>query len=470
MTAKYGKQSIGSEELLLPDTNSRKTFLPAKLRGLSTDDSPPSSHRFARKTKRPVRGNLPDNSGGTIATVGGRGSLSHISLGDISDPIDVDALPSLPHHQLVDRPASYYAPFPLQYRPSRPNVPPMGTMPDKTEILNGKVYGHQSHEIYKNYVGSKHISAQWGFAHPPGSDPFLHTRSAYNHGGAYSPPYAASLQRQFQGYPHDYRPHTNSYHTPLHSHPVFPVLDEKHLRQRAVQLVLDHSRPRTRKRRLSDDPDETSSSEYEETHEQSRKRTKISPLPERSTTPTQPSDGPMAGTPSTGSSEVNIFDRNSKLAELVEHTQLLTAMLMTYPRSEDQKKMREDVAMLATVTEKRLASWESAEAEFARDTRQRLSSAATPSPNVPGSPKRSLGKTKVAAGQGSMDGSIRKRRDDEVRRFLSTESEIWGEVGREKVTERDKSMESGEGTGSVVLGTSEAVAYHQDSAVSPAAN
>ncbi|KAL5376169.1 hypothetical protein DPSP01_010635 [Paraphaeosphaeria sporulosa] len=92
----------------------------------------------------------------------------------------------------------------------------------------------------------------------------------------------------------------------------------------------------------------------------------------------------MVSSPSTGISKDNVFDHNLKLAELVEHTQLLMAMLMTYPRTQDQKGMREDIAMLATVTDKRLASWESAESEYDQDTRQRLTSAATPSPSKPG--------------------------------------------------------------------------------------
>ncbi|KAF2442832.1 hypothetical protein P171DRAFT_433225, partial [Karstenula rhodostoma CBS 690.94] len=134
----------------------------------------------------------------------------------------------------------------------------------------------------------------------------------------------------------------------------------------------------------------------------------------------------MVSTPSTGRSEDNIYDRNLKLAELVDHTHLLTAMLMTYPRSTDQKGMREDIAMLATVANARLASWKSAESEFDRDTRQRLSSAATPSPNMVGPSNTRLDDRKKAAGQVATEGRMGKRSEgDEVRKYLSAHSEVW---------------------------------------------
>lgn len=451
--AKHGKDATGNGAPL-PKTNSRDK---KSLQRNSTESSGVGTarplHAFEKRTTGYIDGALPSNSGGSVATEKRGGSSLHVEPGNINDPIDVDALPSPPPHQWINRPANYYAPFPLQYRPSRPNIPP--TLFTQYGVANqpGRVSGHRSHDIYRSYIDLEDAPAPLGFAiscaklsaevsagrsHSGGSTPFPHVYSAHvngagrGHGGIVNQPYASSLQRQYQSYPHDYRTHTNSYHTPLHGHPIFPVLNEEHLRQRAVRFVLDHSRPRTRKRRLSDDPDETSGSEYDDAHEQPQKKGKISLPTERASTPSQPSDETMVGTPSTGRSEDEIFDRNLKLAEMVEHTQLLTGMLMTYPRSADHKGMREDIAMLATVTDERLASWECAERKFDQDTRQRLTSAATPSPNMPGASTTTFDGRKKAAGQVATEGKMKKRpEEDEVQKYLFADAKVWGNIGRE---------------------------------------
>ncbi|KAL1598674.1 hypothetical protein SLS60_007814 [Paraconiothyrium brasiliense] len=209
-----------------------------------------------------------------------------------------------------------------------------------------------------------------------------------------------------------------------------------------VQLVLDHSRPHSCKRRLSDDPDETSSSEYEDTDERPMKKAKSSSFAKGSVTPTQPLDEVIVSTPSTGISEDHIFDRKLQLAELIEHTKLLTAMLMTYPRSSDIKGMREDIAMLATVTDKRLASWVSAESDFERDTRQRLASAATPSPNIRGSLGALIDRRKEDSVQRAKEEESTGKRPeaDVIRRYLSVNSKLWGNNNSSR---KEKTMEDG---------------------------
>ncbi|KAJ4360234.1 uncharacterized protein N0V89_000794 [Didymosphaeria variabile] len=394
--------------------------------------------------------------------------LLAIKPGNVNDPIDVDALPS-PHspHSFANRSANYYTPFPLQYRPSRPSLPPTLYTPNGAEILSGKVSGHQSHDIYRHYVDMKDAPAPPGFAigcaklsaevsagrsKSKRLAPNLHMHPTYvnEYGqvneGVVGQPYAKPLQMRYQSFPHDYRAHTTSYHTPIHGHPIFPVLNEEHLRKRAVQLVLDHSRPRSRKRRLSDDPDETSSSEYEDADEQPGKKVKISSFTERPATPSRLSDEVIPSTPSTGISEDHIFDRKLKLAELVEHTQLLTAMLMTYPRSSDCEGMREDIAMLATVTDKRLASWVSAESEFERDTRQRLNSAATLSPNICGPPSALINRRKRDTARAGKEkkNTGKKPEEDEIRRYLSVDSKLWDNNNNNSSSSRKaKAVEDG---------------------------
>jgi hypothetical protein len=461
ITAKHGKKPKNNGASLQETESGEKKAPQSKstdVPGMVTSRPP---HNFTKKSMRYADGGPTNNAGGSITTER-RGNLSlHIDPGNIDDPIDVDALPSPPPHQLVSRSANYYAPFPLQYRPSRPNMPPTLYTPNGAEILSGKVSGHQSHDIYRNYIDLRDTPAPPGFAiscaklsaevsagrsHLGKTTlfPHIHPTDAneygYRHGHMVSQPYATPLQRSYQSYPHDYKDRTVSYYTPVHGYPVFPVLDEGHLRQRAVQFVLDHARPRRRKRRLSDDPDETSGSEYEDADERPKKKTRTSPLEEPCTTPSQPSDEVVVSTPSTGISEDNLFDRNLKLSELVEHTQLLSAMLMTYPRSADQKGMREDIGMLATVTNKRLASWDSAEGEFDRDTRQRFMSAVAPSPNRCGPPCDVLDKRgKDARPMSTEEEQTRKRsKEDEVRKYLSAGCTIWDKnITQEKAMGED---------------------------------
>jgi hypothetical protein len=487
-TAKHGKEPTNNGASL-PETKpgENKALQPksADLPGVDTSRVP---HESTKRGMKYTDGGLTNSAGGSITTKGRDNPSLHINPGNINDPIDVDALPSPPPHRLDSQSATYYTPFPLQYRPSRPNVAPILFTPNGAEILSGKISGHQSHDIYRSYIDLKDVPAPPGFAvscaklsaevsagrsHSGKPAPFPYVHPAYaneyghRHGDMVSQPYATPLQRNYQSYPHDYRARTASYHTPVHGYPIFPVLNEEHLRQRAVQFVLDRARPRRRKRRLSDDPDETSGSEYGDADEQPKKKTKTSPLEERCTTPSQPSDEVVVSTPSTGISEDNIFDRNLKLSELVEHTQLLTAMLMTYPRSADQKGMREDIAMLATVTDKRLASWDSAEGEFDRDTRQRFTSAVTPSQNrsVPASDvfdKRG----KDARPMLTEDEQTRKRsKEDEVRRYLSAGSKIWdNKMTQEKAAEE---RSSGECMNERAVETDEAVTSLQDAVVAP---
>ncbi|KAF1965461.1 hypothetical protein BU23DRAFT_627425 [Bimuria novae-zelandiae CBS 107.79] len=385
--------------------------------------------------------------------------------GKFDDPIDVEKLPSLPPpHQFVNR-SAYYAPAPLQYRPSRPKIL---LTPNGAEILSGKVSGHRSHDIYRSYMNRKdaptppgfsdscamlraEIAAESGSSTIPLTEMALQSAEMHGYGHVNGlvarQPYATPLQKQGQSQSHDYRTYVRAYHTPVHGYPVYPVLNEEQLRQRAVQFVLDQSRPRARKRRLSDDPDETSCSEYEDANEQVKKKPRVSARVDRPTTPSQPSDEVMVSTPSTGVSEDNIYDRNLKLTELVEHIQLLAGLLMTYPRSADRKGLREDIAMLGIMADKRLESWVLAEDEFDKDTRQRNTSATMRSQNFAESSNGNVGgemMKKIAdiARQAAAEAekAQKKQQDDKVREYLTASSSIWDTTAGEEDAALDEGI------------------------------
>lgn len=236
--------------------------------------------------------------------------------------------------------------------------------------------------------------------------------------------------------PNPLKPYPTFYQTPVNGYYIFPKQDEALLRRRAVQFVLDHTRPRPRKRRLTDDPDATSCSE-DEGEARATKRAR-----NNSRTAAKMPDTSTPSTPSTGASEENMFDRNLRLTEVVEHTQLMASLLMVYPYSTDQKGVREDIAMLRSVTDKRLDAWLSAENEYEFETRQRRTYLATttPTPNLRKSPKKKV----LTAGHGSTksnvlstEGVVQKQcsvpgkggKDDEIKRYLSAESSAWSKLG-----------------------------------------
>lgn len=364
-----------------------------------------------------------------------RGSISpKINTGNVDEPIDVDALPSPPlPHKFVNRPVSFHGPLPPQYRSSRLHTRPTLLTPNGARILAGKVSGHQSHDIYKSYINKRDAPAPPGFtdicaklnaeitaqkipskrfAPDGGMHPAYTSRGI----GTNDQMYAQPLQMPYQMYPHNHRAHPHPHLAPMQGYPMYPVLNEEHLRKRAVQFVLEQSRPGPRKPRLSDDLDATSDSEYDDNGQPQKKRPKICCRP---TTPAQQSDEVTLSSPSTGVSEDDVYDRNQKLGELVEHTQLLTALLLNYARSRDQKGLREDIAMLATVTDKGFANWVSAENAFDLDTRKRLSLAKACLPSDGGlAVETDARSTSIAAIATEAAEAQKERQDEEVRRYL----------------------------------------------------
>jgi len=369
---------------------------------------------------------------------------STVKPGSVNNPIDLDTYQTLSPHKFRDRPTSYFAPLPLQYRPSRPKLPPKIYTPNGAFIESGVIGGHQSHDIYQMLAARKDVPAPpcSSFATPQ-IDPAVlkpgrhatapRTQRKHNYQPVHVQPRHQPRSAYVQQHlPRSHGPYTTFYQTPANGYYVFPKQDETLLRKRSVQYVLDHARPRPRKRRLSDDPDATSGSDYEDAS-RATKRTR-----KDTRTPTKTPEVSATSTPSTGVSEENMFDRNLKLTEMVEHAQLMASLLMAYPYSADHKGMREDIAMLAGVTEKRLEAWLSAEDELELETRKRRTSSATaPKPSLHKSPFKGAAPASRARTQSKVlaltEDMIREQRqaqekrgkEEELRRYLSAESSVW---------------------------------------------
>lgn len=454
---KHDDTSAGSEATLRrKKANGKKESNPKLLEPLDMSEAPVG----AKKASIPaVREGFHLGSQGSTLLLGNSESAVKVNPGGVRDPIDVDALPSPPPpHRFLHRHYNHHNPM---LPPSWHNAPPTLLTPNGAKILAGKVSGHGSHDVHKGYIDRKNAPAPPGFADNctklsadilggkapsvrflPSAIRRSESVSRNGHRGSLVavPQYAMPLRMQHQGQFHDHRANARLNPTTVNSYPIYPSVNEEHLRQRAVQLVLDNTRPRPRKRRLADDPDETSSSEYEVEELDPKNETTTPPSSlHRPTTPLQPVEAEDVSTPNTGVSEEAIYDRNLKLAEMVEHTQLLTAMLMIYSRSGDQRDLRDDIAMLARVTNKQLSNWVSAEEKFELETQQRLRLAQTLSPNVTES-SNGLGDEEMArivaiATQAAE--TQKKQQDDEVRRYLYAGSDVRDEGDSTKSTLRD---------------------------------
>jgi hypothetical protein len=123
---------------------------------------------------------------------------------------------------------------------------------------------------------------------------------------------------------------------------------EDMLRKKALQHIPDASRPQHHKKMLSGDPDETSTDDS-------------TPVPMFSS----------MSTTARKSRKLQIYqDPNDHITPLVAQTSLLTSLLQVYPKSSDQLGLREDIAMLVSVQNKRINEWIKSELEISRKRRQ----------------------------------------------------------------------------------------------------
>ncbi|KAF1914605.1 hypothetical protein BDU57DRAFT_298815 [Ampelomyces quisqualis] len=159
---------------------------------------------------------------------------------------------------------------------------------------------------------------------------------------------------------------------------------EDMLRKRALQHIRESSRPQHLKKMPPNDPDDTSASETE------------APRPHKKLAVYQ--------------------DPNDDLSPLVSQTALLTTLLQVYPKSADQKGLREDIGMLVSVHQRGVTAW------------------------IKGEARKDHGDSAVARARRAVDGllaeqSEERKRDEEVRSLLSAQAGIWADGSGEGVVD-----------------------------------
>ncbi|KAI8932628.1 hypothetical protein NX059_010126 [Plenodomus lindquistii] len=311
-------------------------------------------------------------------------------------------------HKFVDN--GYRKLYP--YRQSRPAVVP--------QPANGTTFtGHKSHDIYRAMNARASTSAA-GVRYTrvpvpvqqtvpfdvqfPMSSRFLTNRAISN------PAFSAFAQ-------------SHGLKVPTALYAPSSAQSEEMLRRKAVQYVREYSRRTPRKRALSNaDPDETSTSESEELAVGLRMssaptrppvevasttpKLSVASTPKLATTPrltltpapastpalpsvvtpkpvaTSASSAPtalsmrqkgklsvyrdIAPRPATTKLQIPRNTNSIEINNLVQLTTLLSSLLTIYPRSIDQKGLREDIAMLTSVQNQRLEAWQSSEADVAK--------------------------------------------------------------------------------------------------------
>ncbi|KAJ4373287.1 hypothetical protein N0V83_003581 [Neocucurbitaria cava] len=243
--------------------------------------------------------------------------------------------------------------------------------------------GHKSHDIYRM------MSAKMA-AVPRRDEDRTATYRAFRDFDVRHPILAQHLVRypvvQYQQ-PGPYIQYSNQGAPAAAVHRPVPAQNEATLRKKAVQYVREYSRPSPRKRRLSDaDPDETSTSEFEETQtsisshsspvKSTTRRPKLVP-PSLLSLSSSPLTSTASGSKLTISQDRSKFttttadsDPNFDINQLTEHTSLITSLFQAYPHSTDQRGLREDIAMLVSVQNQRMRAWMKSEKQLARKRKQ----------------------------------------------------------------------------------------------------
>lgn len=231
-----------------------------------------------------------------------------------------------------------------------------------------------------------------------------------------------------------------------------PVPSEEVLRRKAVQYVRELYRSTPRKRAISNtDPDETSTSESEELTVGPRtsriapsaegiaasstpKIVSVQQVPVREAVPVSKYVSAdrnrtftvLRETDQASSSSIvpNSSTDNTDITRLTEHTVLLTSLLELYPRSKDQKGLRQDIAMLASVQHQRFEAWHKREADAARQKKKRIQTTL-----LRASSSSSAAHHGAASGRAASQpldlGTETTVRDGEIRHLLSARAGLW---------------------------------------------
>jgi hypothetical protein len=265
---------------------------------------------------------------------------------------------------------------------------------------NGTTFtGHPGHDMFRMRA-AKMATTGWHVSAPQQDRqdiPFAARHLASQPGGAQYAP------ARIPYFPHP---------PPAYPHHVIPMhLNEEYLRSKALQYVRECSRSSPWKRKMAEDPDETSESDSTEDDLAVEPSLRKSLFESAGDKHVRFKNGP-----------VNILpDPHFQLMPLIEQASLLTSLLRVYPRSIDQKGLREDIAMLASVQNQHLADWLNFEVGQSRKIRSphtpRVSRSLVASPSKPVPRPPSVAEVAEA--------ERRSKQDDKVRGLLSADARVW---------------------------------------------
>lgn len=263
------------------------------------------------------------------------------------------------------------------YRPERPVLAP--------KPANGSTFtGDKSGDLYR-MMNAKVTAANW-------MPPVTHGNVGYGVPFEVQYPMSAQYISQ-QAIPvavHQYESPYVRYHN--HMGVSLSGDSEDMLHKKALQHIRDSSRTQHHRKMLSDDLDETSGDDN-------------APAP-TSTTP--------SSTTTTNTRKLEIYqDPSDHITPLVAQTSLLTSLLQVYPQSNDQIVLREDIAMLLSVQNKRVHEWMKSESELLGKRRRSNTDSAI-----------------------SMSSSKEKSKmDEEVRNLMSAGAGMWQDGSGEGVAD-----------------------------------
>jgi hypothetical protein len=297
------------------------------------------------------------------------------------------------------------------YLPPRAALAPMPA--------NGRVFtGHKEYDIYR-MMNAKAAAEGWTVPPPPAPHtpvPVSHAYAPSAYGQSeYGVPFEVQYPMSAQCFPlqaqHPQHDPNIVYQSPYAQYHTYTGVSlagdsEDTLRNKALQLVREHSRPKPHAKLLSSDPDETSASETDtNTSQRLRKR------------------------------KLPVFRDTDLIAPLAAQTSLLTSLLQIYPKSTDQRGLRADIALLVSVQNERVAEWMGQEV---REARKRRRSGTDSGISVSGEGIEMVRAREAVADlleRERMEREKEKERDDQVRGLLSAGAGMWQDGSGEGVVD-----------------------------------
>lgn len=285
------------------------------------------------------------------------------------------------------------------YKTPRPALEPR---PTKRSTFTG----HPSHDMYRMRT-AKMAAPGWHMSGYQQTQPDLPFEMQFPIAARYLGPQVCTA------YP-PARPNLQYFPPPSPSYSAYAAsmpLNEEQLRSKALQYMREYSRSSPRKRKIAEDPDETSESDATEVDLDTTLPLCLSRSTLMASGSAKLRSGPVTIPP----------DPRFQLTPLIEQASLLTSLLRVYPRSTDQKGLREDIAMLASIQNQHLADWLNFEVSQSR----KLASPHTPRV----SRGQAISPTKPAISYltaGELAAAEQKRRqDNEIRGLLSANAKVW---------------------------------------------